>query len=163
MNYGGARSDLIPGADGTVTYGQIFALQPFANNLVTLGLTGAEVKALLEQQFDSGTNTVARPNLIMPSAGFAFRFDRSRPAGQRIVEMRLGGKPIDPARIYRVTVNNFLAAGGDNFTVLAKGRGAVDGGLDLDVTEAYLKTNPPVPVAGRVVDLTPKGWVPPVL
>ena len=160
MNYGGARTDLIPGADGTVTYGQIFALQPFANNLVTLGLTGAEVKALLEQQFDSGTNTVARPNLIMPSAGFAFRFDRSRPPGQRIVAMRLGGKPFDPARIYRVTVNNFLAAGGDNFTMLAKGRDAVDGGLDLDATEAYLTTNPPVPVAGRVVDLTPKGWVP---
>ena len=160
MNYGGARTDLIPGADGTVTYGQIFALQPFANNLVTLGLTGAEVKALLEQQFDSGTNTVARPNLIMPSAGFAFRFDRSRPAGQRIVEMRLGGKPIDPARMYRVTVNNFLAAGGDNFTVLAKGRDATDGGLDLDATEAYLKTNPPVPVAGRVTDLTPKDWRP---
>ena len=160
MNNGGARTDLIPGADGTVTYGQIFALQPFANNLVTLSLTGAEVKALLEQQFDSGTNTVARPNLIMPSANFGFRFDRSRGAGQRIIEMRLGGKPLDPAKIYRVTVNNFLAAGGDNFTVLAQGRDAVDGGLDLDATEAYLKTSPPVPVAGRVVDLTPKEWVP---
>ena len=160
MNNGGARTDLLPAADGTVSYGQIFAMQPFANNLVTVTLTGAEVKALLEQQFASGTNTAARPNLLMPSANFRFSFDRSRPAGDRIVAMALDGKPLDPAKSYRVTVNNFLAAGGDNFTLLAKARDPVDGGLDLDATEAYLRTNPPLPVAGRVTDLTPKDWAP---
>ena len=161
MNNGGARTDLVPAADGTVTYGQIFALQPFANNIVTVSLTGAQVKELLEQQFDSGTNTVARPNLMMPSANVRFSFDKSKPAGQRIVNIVLDGKPIDPARTYRVTVNNFLASGGDNFTVLAKGTNPVDGGLDLDATEAYLKTNPPVPQKGRIIDLTPAGWTPP--
>ena len=160
MNNGGARTDLIPAADGTVTYGQIFALQPFANNLVTLSLTGAQVKAVLEQQFDSGTNTVARPNLIMPSANVRFSFDKSRPAGQRIVSILVDGKPIDPARSYRVTVNNFLASGGDGFTALAQGTNPVDGGLDLDATELYLKSNPPVPQKGRVIDLTPKDWTP---
>ena len=161
MNNGGARTDLLPGAGGVVTYGQIFAMQPFANNLVTITLTGADIKALLEQQFDSGLNTVARPNLIMPSANVKFSYDRSRAAGQRIVSVTVDGKPLDPARNYRVTVNNFLASGGDNFTVLARGTNPVDGGLDLDATEAYLKTNPPVPQPGRVVDLTPKGWVSP--
>ncbi len=159
MNTGGARTDLVP-VNGVVTYGQIFAMQPFANNIVTLTLTGAEVKALLEQQFDSGSNSAARPNLLMPSANFSFRYDRSRPAGQRVVAMVLDGKPIDPARSYRVTVNNFLASGGDNFTLLAKGRDRVDGGLDLDATEAWLKTNPKVPQPGRIVDLTTAGWKP---
>jgi 5'-nucleotidase len=161
MNNGGARTDLNPEPGGTVRFGQIFAMQPFANNLVTKSYTGAEVKAILEQQFDSGRNTIAQPNILAPSANFSFSYDRSRPAGQRIVAMRLNGKPIDPARTYRVTINNFLASGGDNFTALAVGRDATDGGLDLDATEAWLKTSPVVPKGGRIVDLTPKGWKPP--
>jgi len=161
MNNGGARTDLMPEADGTVRFGQIFAMQPFANNVVTKSYTGAQIKAVLEQQFASGTNSAARPNLLTPSADFEFSFDRSRPAGQRIVDMTLNGRPVDPGKSYRVTINNFLASGGDNFTRFADGRGPVDGGLDLDATEAYLATNPPVPTLGRITDLTPKGWAPP--
>jgi len=161
MNNGGARTDLNPEADGTVRYGQIFAMQPFANNLVTNSYTGSQVKAVLEQQFASGADNKARANLLAPSANFAFAFDRSRPAGQRIVAMTLGGKPLDPARTYRVTINNFLSSGGDSFTALSVGRDAADGGLDLDATEAYLATNPVAPRGGRIKDLTPKGWVAP--
>jgi 5'-nucleotidase len=161
MNNGGARTDLLPAADGTVTFGQIFAMQPFANNVVTKGYTGAEIKAILEQQFASGTNSAVRPNMLTPSANFRFSYDKSRSAGQRIVAMTLNGKPIDPAGTYRVAVNNFLASGGDNFTLLAAGRDPIDAGLDLDATEAYLATNPPVPQPGRITDLTPKDWVPP--
>jgi 5'-nucleotidase len=160
MNNGGARTDLLPEADGTVRFGEIFAMQPFANNVVTKSYTGAEIKAVLEQQFESGLNTVSRSNLLMPSANFRFSYDKSRPAGQRIVAMSLDGKPIDPAKAYRVAINNFLASGGDNFTLLAGGSDPVDAGLDLDATEAYLATNPPVPVLGRITDLTPKGWTP---
>ena len=161
MNNGGARTELLPEADGTVRFGQIFAMQPFANSVVTKSFTGTELKALLEQQFDSGRNTVANPNILLPSANFAFSYDRSRPAGQRIVAMMLDGKPIDPSRVYRVSINNFLSSGGDNFTLFADGRDPVDGGLDLDATEAYLATNPAAPAARRVTDLTPKGWVAP--
>ena len=161
MNNGGARTDLNPEADGTVRFGQIFAMQPFANNLVTKSYTGAEVKAVLEQQFDSGRNTVTQPNLLAPSANFAFAFDRSRPAGQRIVAMTLNGKPLERTRTYRVTINNFLGSGGDNFTALSAGRDATDGGLDLDATEAYLATNPVAPTGRRIKDLTPKGWAAP--
>ena len=75
--------------------------------------------------------------------------------------MKLNGRPVDPDKTYRVTINNFLASGGDNFTLLADGRDPVDGGLDLDATEAYLATNPPVPSFGRIRDLTPKDWTPP--
>ena len=156
MNNGGARTDLLPEADGIVRFGQIFAMQPFANAIVTRALTGAQLKAVLEQQFDSGRNTIARPNILAPSANFTFSFDRSRPAGQRIVAMILEGQPIDPARSYRVAINNFLSSGGDNFTGFTAGSDPVDGGLDLDATEAYLATNPTAPKLGRVIDLTPK-------
>ncbi len=161
MNAGGARTGLIPGPGGVVTYSQIFTMQPFANNVVTISLPGTDVLALLEQQFASGLNTLARPNLLMPSANATFTFDRSRPAGRRMVKVTIDGRPLDPKKSYRVTVNNFMASGGDNFTVLTRGTDAVDAGLDLDATEAYLATGPALPRGDRVIDVTPKGWVPP--
>ena len=156
MNNGGARTDLLPEADGTVRFGQIFAMQPFANSIVTRGYTGEQLKAVLEQQFDSGRNTVTKPNILLPSANFSFSFDKSRPAGQRIVAMLLDGHAIDTARIYRVAINNFLSSGGDNFTLFTAGSDPVDGGLDLDATEAYLATNPAASKLGRIIDLTPR-------
>jgi 5'-nucleotidase len=160
MNNGGARTDLVPAADGSVTYGQLFAMQPFANNVVTVSLTGADIKALLEQMFDSGTNTAARPNLLMPSANMHYAYDRSKPAGQRVSVITIDGRPLVETRTYRVAVNNFLASGGDSFTVLIRGTNRADAGLDLDVTEAYLRSRPTLPRAGRVTDLTPEDWKP---
>jgi 5'-nucleotidase len=156
-NSGGVRADLVPAADGSITFGQLFAMQPFGNNLVIKTLTGAQLKALLEQQFDSGTNTVARPNMLLPSQGFFFAYDLSRPAGQRIVEMRLHGRLIDPAQGYRVTVVNFLSSGGDNFTILTAGTEIVDPKIvDVEASEAYLKAVGDVPRLGRIEDRTPK-------
>jgi 5'-nucleotidase len=150
INSGGVRTDLVPRADGSVTFGQIFATQPFGNNLVVKTLTGTQLKALLEQGF-SEVNGVARASsLLIPSAGFAYRYDTTRPAGQRILAMTLNGRPIDTARAYRVTVNNFLASGGDGYTVLAQGADARDAGLDLDALEAWLSTNPSVPAGKRI-------------
>ena len=161
MNTGGARTGIIPAPGGTVAYSQIFTMQPFSNNIVTLSLTGADLLALFEQQFDSGSNTVAKPNLLMPSANVRLTYDRSRPAGRRVVAVTIGGRALVRTRTYRVTVNNFMASGGDNFTLLARGTDRVDAGLDLDATEAYLRTNPPLPAGERVIDLTPKDWTPP--
>jgi len=70
--------------------------------------------------------------------------------------MTLDGKPIDPSGRYRVTENNFLASGGDGYTVLANGTETVDAGLDLDALEAWLANNPPVPTLGRIRDVTPR-------
>jgi 5'-nucleotidase len=70
--------------------------------------------------------------------------------------MQLNGKPIDPRANYRITVNNFLASGGDGFSVLNDGIDAFDAGLDLDALEAYLATNPVAPPIGRTKDLSPK-------
>ena len=156
INSGGVRTDLAPGAGGTVTFGDIFAMQPFGNNIVVKTLTGAQLKTLLEQQFASGSNSAADPNMLLPSRGFAFDYDLSRPAGQRIVRMVLAGRSIDPAATYRVAVNNFLASGGDNFTVLTEGRDATDAGTDIDAIEAYLRGGASVPTTDRIRDLTPR-------
>lgn len=155
INSGGVRTDLVPAPDGSVTYGQIFAMQPFGNDLVVKTLTGAQLKALLEQQFASGTNSAERPKRLLPSRGFFFAYDLSRPAGDRIVELRLNGAPVQPAGSYRIAVNTFLASGGDNFTVLMEGTEVGAAGLDLDALEAWLKAGAAVPDFGRVENLTP--------
>src|SRR5690606_27425906 len=134
-----------PGADGAVTYGQIFALQPFGNTLVVLELTGEQIVRLLEQQFTGESPARVRQSLLIPSAGLTFAYDRTRPAGSRIVEAMLNGERVDPAKAYRVTVNNFLASGGDGFAVLTEGRVVAEGGLDLDALEAFIAKGARVP------------------
>ena len=150
INSGGVRARFEPAADGSVTYGQIFALQPFGNTLVVLELTGAQLKAVLEQQFGPESPAEIANSLLIPSAGFTFAYDRNRPAGERIVSMALNGAPVDPAATYRVTVNNFLASGGDGFSVFAEGRPVADGGVDLDALEAHIAGGVAAPAAGRV-------------
>jgi 5'-nucleotidase len=156
INSGGVRTDLTPAADGSLTFGDLFAMQPFGNNVVVKTLSGAQLKALLEQQFASGTNSAEQPNMLLPSRGFEFDFDLSKPAGQRIVRMALDGRAIDPAVSYRVAVNNFIASGGDNFTVLASGGDAADAGTDVDALEAYVGSGASVPATNRVRDVTPR-------
>ena len=142
MNPFGIRAPLNPAADGALTFGAIYASQPFNNTLVTQSLTGAELKAVLEQGFDDdGPHQV-----LAPSAGFTYQIDRSRPIGQRITAMALNGQPIDPAATYRVTTNSFLAGGGDSFTLFTRGRDSVSGMPDIDALEAWLKAVPPRPV-----------------
>jgi len=151
-NATGVRTNLIPKPDGTVTFGQIFQMQPFGNTLVTKTYTGAQLKTVLEQQFDRGEATPRVVSLLIPSQGFRYRFDLKRPVGDRITLMELDGKPIVPTQTYRVTVNNFLSSGGDGFSAFAAGTGATDGGLDLDAMEAWLARGQPVPGLGRTRD-----------
>ena len=145
MNPFGIRKPIAPEADGTVTFGSIYAAQPFNNTLITQTMTGAELKAVLEQGFDdSGPQQV-----LTPSAAFSYSIDLSRPVGDRIVAMSLNGQPIDPAANYRVTTNSFLAGGGDSFTLFTRQREAVVGMPDIDALEAWLKAVPPRAVPGE--------------
>jgi 5'-nucleotidase len=138
MNVGGIRAALNPAPDGAVTFGMLYRIQPFENTLVTMTLTGAELKTVLEQGLDDiGTNF-----WMAPSAGFAYRHDISRPAGDRITGITLNGQPIDPAANYRMTTNSFLADGGDTYTTLAKARDKVVGGTDIAALEAWIKAVP---------------------
>ncbi len=150
INGGGVRTDLYPREAGRITYGQIFALQPFGNNLVVKTLTGAQLKAVLEQGFRVTNGKVELRSPLIPSSGFAWRYDLSRPEGERVTVLLLDGRPIDPAGRYRVTINNFLSSGGDGYSLFAQGTDAFDAGLDLDALEAWLATNPAVPEGKRI-------------
>jgi 5'-nucleotidase len=156
-NGSGVRTDIEP-VGGNVTFGQIFAAQPFGNTLAVKSFTGRQIRALLEQQFDSGSNTVASPNMLLPSANVRFAYDLSRPAGRRIVELTVDGAPIRDDAVYRVAMNSFLATGGDNFTVFRDGKDPAGGPIDLDALEAWIARSSPLtpPVPDRIRDLTPK-------
>lgn len=160
MNPFGLRAphQLAPAADGTLTFGQLYAVQPFNNTLVTQSMTGAEIKAVLEQGFDA----IDPVQALAPSRGFAYSFDMTRPVGDRVVAITLNGNPLDPARDYRVVTNSFLAAGGDSFGLFAGQRNAVQGGPDIEALEAWLKAVPPraVPGESRVTDLQPAATPP---
>lgn len=157
MNGGGLRADIVPAADGSVTYGQIFAAQPFGNSIVVKTFTGAQLRRLLEQQFASGWNTVAQPNMLMPSRGLAYAYDLSRPEGQRILDLRLDGEPVRDDSRYRVAMNSFLATGGDNFTIFREGTDELGGPPDLDAIERYVAARSPLapPVPNRIENRTP--------
>lgn len=140
-NPGGIRTDLdCRGAPPCpVSFGDAFAMQPFGNSLVVMTLTGAEILALLESQQPEGRDSAI---LLAPSSGFTYRWNPAAPSGARAAGLILDGRPIEPARDYRVVVNSFLADGGDGFTLLRKGRDRLGGAQDLDALLDWLKTSP---------------------
>ena len=150
-NPGGIRTDVPKKADGAVTYADIFASQPFRNQLVTLTLTGMQIKNMLEQQWLDPK----RPRILQVSKGFNYTWDDAKPYGERVMadRMSLNGQRIDPAMNYRVTVNNYLAVGGDGFTALKQGTAQRFGVYDADALNGYFQANSPIAPspAGRIV------------
>jgi 5'-nucleotidase len=149
-NPGGVRTDIPKKDDGAVSYADVFASQPFRNQLVTLTLTGAQIKNMLEQQWLDPK----RPRILQVSKGFNYTWDGVKPYGDRVAadRMSLNGQRVDPAMSYRVTVNNYLAVGGDGFTVLKEGTAQQFGIYDVDALYAYFQTNSPISPAqpGRI-------------
>jgi 5'-nucleotidase len=141
MNPGGIRASLPMPADGVVRYEDLFAVQPFYNNLVTLSLTGAQLLQLLEQQW-AGQGAGGR--VLHVSQGFTYSWDAAQPTGQRVVpgSVRINGQPVMPNATVRVTVNAFMAGGGDNFMVFKEGKDVRTGVMDVDAFEAYVRANP---------------------
>ena len=148
MNAGGIRESLTPAADGSITYGQLFSVQPFNNSLVVKTLTGMQIRRLLEQQWEGPVQ-----RFLSVSDGFRFRYDDTKPVDQRIVDVTFNGQPLSPERTYRVTMNSFLAGGGDGFSVFAEGTDVQVSGQDVDALEAYLSTSAPVtpPATDRIM------------
>jgi 5'-nucleotidase len=151
MNPGGIRAELTYAGsaagegDGNVTYGEAFTVQPFGNSLVTMTLTGVQIDQLLEQQFDNPT--AGQNRILQVSDGVSYAWSASAAAGSKVdpSSIRLNGAPVDPSGAYRITVNSFLAEGGDNFTVLAQGTNRLGGAVDLDALVDYFAANSPVP------------------
>jgi 5'-nucleotidase len=153
------RSDL--SSSLAVTFGQLFNVLPFNNSLVTMDLSGAQLLRLLEQQWERPQPAGGR---ILPvSNGFSYTWDASQPegaapgAGHRVVpgSLRLQGRPIAMDKTYRVTVNSFMASGGDALSVFKQGRNVQEGENDLVVAKLYfrLKGILPPPQMGRILRL----------
>lgn len=141
-NPGGVRTDIAPKENGAITFGDVFASQPFRNRLVTMTLTGSQLKDLLEQQWLDPK----RPRILQVSNGFSYTWDASKPFGQRVIseKMTLNGRPIEPGSDYRVTLNDYLAVGGDGFTVAKQGTAPRYGGYDADALFAFFRANGPI-------------------
>ena len=167
MNPGGVRSDLTyassqtpPEGDGVVTFGEAFTFQPFGNTLLSFPMTGAQILSVLEEQCQPAGSS--RPFLHLGvSAGFTYELDRMIENGNctsiSVSNVQLNGVALDPAAVYMVTANNFLADGGDNFTTFAEIDPAArtDGGNDLGALINYLGSFAPVspPQTDRVNEL----------
>lgn len=147
MNPGGIRADL---AAGEVTWGALFTIQPFGNDLVSMDLTGAQIKTLLEQQWQGQ----AFPK-ILKTSGLTYTWDNARAVGDRVTQiLKADSTPLDPAATYRVTVNSFMAAGGDGFLVLPQGTNRVVGPVDLEALVEYVESLPQpfsAAIEGRIV------------
>jgi 5'-nucleotidase/UDP-sugar diphosphatase len=142
-NNGGIRADLLK---GPITFGQLYAVLPFDNQLVALDLTGEQVLRVLE-------HSVAERAGNMQVAGMAFRFSMSEPVGQRVLEATVGGQPLDPERVYRVVTIDYLASGGDGQVAFMEGTNVAYGDGEVWAVADYVRDHSPVDakVEGRIV------------
>src|SRR5208337_906036 len=136
-NPGGIRDDIHAGA---VTWSALYEVQPFNNYLVKMNLTGRQIYDLLNQQWQQGTDD-SHPCMLQIS-GLAYSWDSTRPVGSRIVKIVRNGMTIDPAAVYTVVVNSFLAGGGDGFKVLTNGTSPAAGPVDLNALIDYIRKLP---------------------
>jgi 5'-nucleotidase len=158
MNPGGVRDpgfvfDDPPGTGGAVTYGEAFTVQPFGNSLVTMTLTGTQILELLKQQWCGGPG----PRILLPSEGFTYTWDESDDpcvGDGRVVtgSVMVNGAPLVEAQPYRVTVNSFLAEGGDSFPILIQGTDRLGGAVDLDALVDYFAAAPDQTLAPPALD-----------
>lgn len=143
MNPGGIRSDLTYAnspygeAPGDITFEEAFTVQPFNNYLVSLDLTGAQVKQVLNEQW-SGANGGTGRKILQVNAGFNYSY-----SGTTLGAVTVNGQPLVDTQTYRVVTNNFLQGGGDGFATMAKGTNVYYGGLDIDAFANYLEANSP--------------------
>jgi 5'-nucleotidase len=153
-NAGSLRAPIIPAADGSVSYGALFKVQPFQNDLITLNLTGKQIKEMLEQQVFAGD----RPRLLGVSKGFTYTWDASKPKGEKVLanSIKLNGSLIRADLQYRVAANSFLAGGSEGMTAFREGTDRQVGVLDLEALVLYLGANSPLMPAlpgGRIARL----------
>lgn len=151
INTSAMRSRLGRQPGDPVTYADLFAVEPFGDLLVTLTLTGAQIKTALEAQW---TYEPARPVMLQVSQGFSYSWDAARPAGDRVVpgSLKLNGAPMEPAALYRVVLQDFLADGAAGFAMFRDGKDRRPAIADLEATETYVRAHAPLapPPADRI-------------
>ena len=146
MNLGGVRNDIsfasspIGEGEGVVSYEEVFSVQPFGNTLVVLAIKGAQIEQLLEMQWQEGGSV----RMLQPSSTLSYKWSETEGDHIAIEDILYNGKPIDPEETYRVTVNSFLASGGDGFSIFADLKQVAGGPVDADAFVDYLGKNSPL-------------------
>ena len=127
QNVGGIRTRIVK---GPITWGAVFEVLPFQNTMITLKLTGAQLKKTLNFG-------------LLAVSGLRVHLELKKPAGQKLVSVTLSdGTPIDDSALYSITTNDFVTAGGDGFSELGKGSELKDSGILLrDVLVDYIKAH----------------------
>jgi 5'-nucleotidase len=158
MNPGGIRAPIkyeVASGNDPVTYGELFAVQPFGNTVVVKTCTGAQIQQLLEQQFDNPS--AGQRRILTVSRGFNYTWDNLGPAGNRVPNssVTLNGNPIVDTTSYRVEMNSFLADGGDGFSVFRQCTNQLGGEVDLDALVRYFMAHSPIsaPTENRITRL----------
>ncbi|MDK2916586.1 MAG: 5-nucleotidase [Euryarchaeota archaeon] len=142
---GSLRADL---AEGDVTWGDLYAVQPFSSTVLSMTLTGEQVRAALERQWEAPL-----PPHNLAVSGLTYTFDERKPVGDRVVEVWVNGTPLDPNGNYTAAMVNFLAGGGDKYTVFREGKNIANGPYDVDALVAYMESLP------APVEMKPEGRV----
>jgi 5'-nucleotidase len=157
MNPGGIRADLVENANGDLTYEAAFNVQPFNNFVVSMDLTGAQIKAILNEQWNGGNEVGAGGIKILQVNGLTYTWNRQQAAAAN-TDALVGTVMFDPdgvpgngddtplldGTVYRVVTNNFVSDGGDNFGTFKAGTNKLVGDLDIDALVNYLKSHNPV-------------------
>jgi 5'-nucleotidase len=141
MNQGGVRTSLDA---GPITWGELFAIQPFANTVTVMELTGEQVRRVLEQQWSEQGSVH-----MLQVSGLRYAWDPARPVGARVHDVVVGDAPLVASAPYVVAVNNFLAGGGSGFSTLREGKKQRTGPVDLDALVSYIEA------LGKPVQLEP--------
>lgn len=146
QNSGGIRSSLYK---GKIKVKDIYTLLPFDNNAVTMDLTGKQILDIME-------SSVLPYGHRMQVSGITVKYDSTRPNGEKIVELKINGEPVDYNCVYKVVTNSFLAEGGDDFTAFKKGKNVKYGVFIRDVFKDYFEKYSPLSyeVKGRIVDVS---------
>lgn len=143
-NAGGIRTDLV---QGPLTVAQVYEVIPFGNTLVIMKMKGADVVKAIEDGVDFGLGKYGKEfpsNPLLYVSGITFDIDITKPNGSRVSNAKVldgsGYKALDPAAIYSVVVNNFIAVGGDLYNTLKATPGQIDTGfVDAEALLDYVK------------------------
>ena len=137
-NSGGIRADLTVEPGRTVTLSDLFAIQPFGNDLIALTITGAQLRELIRRQLPKRPGAT----VLQVSSNLNYQWSQLEGADAVLQSVTIDGKPLDQARDYRVVVNTFMAEGGNDLNVFKQGRDRLTVGPDIDAFEEWLRENP---------------------
>jgi 5'-nucleotidase len=152
---GTLRADI---ASGNITWGDLFAVQPYSGIIMSMTLSGNQVRRVLERQWETPL-----PPYNLEVSGLTYTCDTSRPAGSRVTDIRIGGIPLESEKRYTAAMADYLSYGGDGYTVFLNGTNVTNGPGDVDVLATYLGSLPQPVNVDLEKRITRTNWTRPIL